>query len=263
MNYQEIEKANTEIKKQDIKGKMYAPVSERVLAFRKVYPSGSIVTEIIDHTDTSVSMKTTIMVDDKIIATGQASEVKKGLVNSTSMLENCETSSVGRALGFAGFGVDNGIASQEEIENDNKMKEENKRLEIYDKTYIPEYEAINFVKTAINILVRKQGIMLDELKIAVKEQCWTSLDNLNLEQLQILETYLAKVNNKTHIWHDLYNKNEKIKAVIPENQEIVYPSSQYMFGMKALEIYKDDELKKSMIIDSYMELGTDLTRKYE
>ncbi len=263
MDYKDIEKANTEIKKQDIKGKLYAPVSERVLAFRKVYPSGSIVTETLDLTDNSVSMKTSIIVDGVVIATGQASEIKKGLVNSTSMLENCETSSVGRALGFAGFGVDSGIASQEEIEKANEIKNNNKRVEIYANTYIPEYEAIKYVKVAINDLVRKQGIYLDDLKEAVKKQCWTGIDDLNLEQLQVLETYLAKLNNKAHIWHSLYNKNSKIKTVVPENQEIVYKSSQYMFGQKALEMYKDDDLKKSDIIDSYLELGVDLTKKYE
>lgn len=38
-----------------------------------------------------------------------------GDVNSTSALENAETSAVGRALAFAGIGIDNGIASGDEI----------------------------------------------------------------------------------------------------------------------------------------------------
>lgn len=263
MEYKDLEKANLEIQKQDIKGKMYAPVSERVLAFRKVFPEGSITTEIIEQTENSVTMKTTVENREKILGTGFASEIKKGLVNSTSMLENCETSAVGRALGMCGFGVDSGIASQEEVEKAKELEKEYKRIEIYDKMFIPEYEAIKMVKVAIADLMRKQGIMTDELSIKVKMQCWTSLDKLNLEQLQMLESRLSKINNKTDEWHDLYNKNDKIKIVVPENQEIVYKSSQYMFGMKALELAKDDEIKKSNIIDSYMDLGTNLEQKFE
>ena len=65
------------------------------------------------------------------------------------------------------------------------------------------------------------------------------------------------------MWHKLYNQNEKIKTVVPENQEVIYKTSQYMFGIKALELVKDDEIKKNDIIDSYLEMGTDLRAKFE
>lgn len=263
MEYKDLEKANSEIQKQDIKGKQYAPVNERVLAFRKVFPDGTITTEIVDQTENSVTMKSTIIAEGKVIGTGYASEVKKGLVNSTSMIENCETSAVGRALGMCGFGVESGIASQEEVEKAKELENEYNRVEIYNKIFIPEYEAIKMVKSAIADLMRKQGIMKDDLASKVKIQCWTTLERLNLEQLQMLESRLSKINNKSDEWHDLYNKNNKIKVVVPENQEIVYKSSQYMFGIKALELAKDDEIKKSDIIDSYMEFGTDLRQKFE
>ena len=38
-------------------------------------------------------------------------------INKTSYIENCETSAVGRALGFVGIGVDNDIASAQEVLN--------------------------------------------------------------------------------------------------------------------------------------------------
>ena len=38
-------------------------------------------------------------------------------VNKTSALENCETSAVGRALAFAGYGGGYAIASKEEVDN--------------------------------------------------------------------------------------------------------------------------------------------------
>lgn len=263
MEYKDLEKANLEIKKQDIKGKMYAPVNERVLAFRKVFPVGKISTEIIEQTENSITMKTTVESDGNILGTGYASEVKKGLVNSTSMIENCETSAVGRALGMCGFGVDSGIASQEEVEKAKEMEKDYIKVEIYNNMFIPEYEAIKFVKIAIADLMRKQGIMKDDLEIKVKFQCWTSLEKLNLEQLQMLENRLSRINNTKDEWHDLYNQNSKIKVVVPENQEIIYKTSQHFFGLKALELAKDDEIKQNSIIDSYLDLGIDLKQKFE
>ena len=38
-------------------------------------------------------------------------------INKTSALENCETSAVGRALGWLNIGIDGSIASADEVEN--------------------------------------------------------------------------------------------------------------------------------------------------
>jgi hypothetical protein len=39
------------------------------------------------------------------------------MINSTSFIENCETSAVGRCLGMLGIGIDTSIASYEEVAN--------------------------------------------------------------------------------------------------------------------------------------------------
>ena len=53
-----------------------------------------------------------------VIGSGTAYESENStFINKTSYIENCETSAVGRALGFAGFGIDGSIASAEEIQN--------------------------------------------------------------------------------------------------------------------------------------------------
>ena len=50
--------------------------------------------------------------------TGYAYEmVGSSQINKTSALENCETSSVGRALGFLNIGIDGSMATAEEIAN--------------------------------------------------------------------------------------------------------------------------------------------------
>ena len=61
-----------------------------------------------------------------LLATGYAQETvsKNQNINRTSMLENCETSAVGRALGFVGIGSVDSIASADEMNKAiNKGKE--------------------------------------------------------------------------------------------------------------------------------------------
>lgn len=124
MNYQDIARVNSEIQMLNLKGKDYAMVPERVTAFRKLYPEGFITTEILSHDGTTVTMQARVgyIREDGsrvILGTGLAQEIKgKGMVNSTSYIENCETSAVGRALGFLGLGINGGgICSAEELAN--------------------------------------------------------------------------------------------------------------------------------------------------
>lgn len=116
MTYEELERVNSEIKTTQIKSKQYAEVKERVKAFRKLFPMGRIETAIIDLSDTEVTVKATIYAGNMPIATGLANENKNASsINRTSYIENCETSAVGRALGFAGIGIDAAIASADEV----------------------------------------------------------------------------------------------------------------------------------------------------
>lgn len=123
MTYADIDQANSGIKMLNLKGKDYAMVPERVTAFRKVFPDGFISTEILSHDGQIVTMKAKagyyLEGREIILGTGFAQEEKgKGLVNGTSYIENCETSAVGRALGFLGFGLNGGgICSAEELVN--------------------------------------------------------------------------------------------------------------------------------------------------
>jgi len=119
MNYAEIVAVSNDFKTTPIKGKDYVQVNERVKAFRKLIPEGSIVTDIISMSSDSVCIKATILsVDGRVLATGLASEDKAAsMINKTSYIENCETSAVGRALGFMGIGIDASICSAEELEH--------------------------------------------------------------------------------------------------------------------------------------------------
>lgn len=135
ITYTDIEEVNKTLSTLDIKGKDYVEVNERITAFRKLYPTGSIQTEMISNFDGVCVFKAIVGYynDDatilKVLGTGTAYEKENSsFINKTSYIENCETSAVGRALGMAGFGINKSIASAEEvlnaINNQNITKEE-------------------------------------------------------------------------------------------------------------------------------------------
>lgn len=119
ITWEKLVKVNKAIKPVDIKGKDYAQVNDRIKAFRELCPNGTITTDIIELANGVVTMKATVYDEEgKILGTGLAQEKESsGYINKTSYIENCETSAVGRALGFAGIGVDGSMCSAEELVN--------------------------------------------------------------------------------------------------------------------------------------------------
>ena len=94
----------------DIKGKPYVEVKTRVQWFRKNIENGCIETEILHFDKESIMCKTKIHVNGALVATGMAHEDKNAsAVNKTSFVECCETSSVGRALGMMGIGIESSV----------------------------------------------------------------------------------------------------------------------------------------------------------
>lgn len=261
VSYEQIKKANEEIETIKLGAKGYAQVNERIKAYRKVYPSGSIETEIEEIKDDYIRIKAIVYnEDDKVIATGTASEMltgndKKDYINKTSMVENCETSAVGRALGFAGFGVDTAIASAEDME---RAKDNSKRFEIYKDMFIRDEEAKYVIKVVIGDLMRKMGVVKASLSDVVDKELWTTLEEMTTHQLLRLEYELKTLNMESNKWHSLYNENLKIKDVVPKNQEVTYESSWYKFGKLALERAGTDELMRNDIINNYLEMGINL-----
>lgn len=102
----------------NIRGKEYMTVALRVQNFREAHPDWSIVTQIVHRDSDEVVMVATILNDQgRILATGHAEEKRKASqINSTSALENAETSAIGRALAAAGFGGTE-FASANEVQN--------------------------------------------------------------------------------------------------------------------------------------------------
>lgn len=100
-----------------IHGKEYVTVAERVAAAHNSSTLISITTEIIIEDGKRFIVKATvILTDDHQCFTGHAEEIRgsKGIAGQ-SPLEVAETSAVGRALGLAGFGSMESIASTDEV----------------------------------------------------------------------------------------------------------------------------------------------------
>lgn len=109
----------------NIKGKEYVEVNERLIFFRKNYKNHALLTEVIDKTDDTILIKASVKNEEGItVATGHAEEVKGStFINKTSYVENCETSAIGRCLGSLGIGIDNSVASFEEVANAVKQQQ--------------------------------------------------------------------------------------------------------------------------------------------
>ncbi len=88
----------------------------------------SVISELLSAPGDDICvMKTTILCDGVVVATGHAEEIRnQGNVNKTSSLENCETSSLGRCLSnfpmhnFCGTSLDK-RPSREEMQKVERM----------------------------------------------------------------------------------------------------------------------------------------------
>lgn len=98
----------------------YEPVENRIRAFWEKFPNGRILTSIEFYPDSNRWVcKTEIYRDETgiVTATGHAEEViGSSNVNRTSALENCETSSIGRALANLNFAPKGARPSLEEMQ---------------------------------------------------------------------------------------------------------------------------------------------------
>ena len=122
-DYSKIVEVNSGITYTDVRGKNYAEVAQRVQAFRKLIPGGYITTDLLSVENGVCFMKAEAGYYDEtgrrvMLATGLAFERQDASkINNTSFIENCETSAIGRALGFIGLGSEKSIASAEEVSN--------------------------------------------------------------------------------------------------------------------------------------------------
>ena len=189
MTFEDIRKANESISTMTISRtdkktgrtttKEYAEVNQRIKAFRMVFPEGFIRTEMTSNVDGVCifrAMVGTYTADGSMLIFGTGTAYEKessSFINSTSYIENCETSAVGRALGMAGFGIDTSVASYEEVANAMENQGDDEfaspdQLEILAKYYTGEnleklLKACNIIRLQ-DISKRKASDIIRRLK---------------------------------------------------------------------------------------------------
>lgn len=101
----------------NLKGKDYQTVALRIQLMREKHSDWSILTDVLYCDDNRVMVKASIVNENgRTIATGHAEEYRgSSNVNKTSAIENCETSSIGRALAAAGWLGGGEFASADEV----------------------------------------------------------------------------------------------------------------------------------------------------
>lgn len=177
ITFDDIRKANEAINATPIKGKDYAEVNQRIKAFRMVYPEGFIITNMMSN-ENGVCVFTAQCGfrengQTNVLGTGTAYE-KEGssFINSTSYIENCETSAVGRALGMAGFGIEVSVASAEEVQNamlnqTDERKASPKQIEILSQVYKGEnlqtLLTANNIESIADLPMKKASELIDKL----------------------------------------------------------------------------------------------------
>ena len=147
----------------NIRGKEYMTVALRVQKFRETHPEWELSTEIIKADEKVVIMQARIYTENgKCIATGHAEEFRtSSQINSTSALENAETSAIGRALAAAGWGgtefasaneVQNAIHQQSNPEKFIKAIEEASNVEELKTTFKSAFSALQRSPEAIALV---------------------------------------------------------------------------------------------------------------
>ena len=106
----------------NLKGKQYYTVARRVHDFRaacSIADGWALVSSLVSIDGEVVIMRGAVVdPQGREVAVGYAEERRSNRgVNSTSALENCETSALGRALAAAGYGGSGQYASADELAN--------------------------------------------------------------------------------------------------------------------------------------------------
>ena len=202
--------------------KEYVTVNERLQEFRAKYPNWSLISEIMPcNIENRIIIKATIFDNGgRPIATGIAFEDKDASeVNSTSFIENCETSAWGRALANLGIGIITSVASAEEVTA--AIQQQNKQTENASKnSEVPATPEISETpetpKSSIGVpqMTPKQSQIISVVATKYGEQC---PEGFIVDTKRICNSILAKFGK----YPSQIKSVEKILVAIPVSEVII------------------------------------------
>lgn len=174
-----------------IHGNDYYTVAERIAKFREEHPDWTIETQMISADGERVIMKALIMTpcpgtvgEDllpvQVISTGYAEETRSAsAINTTSALENAETSAVGRALAFFGLAGTEIRSADELVDAIAQQKEQqaNQYLKEHNMAWKEHEESIHAIKTYI-----------DEGNIGAAWEAWMEIPDEDRMTLKVAPT---------------------------------------------------------------------------
>tara|TARA_Y100000593_G_scaffold13994_3_gene26175 strand:+ start:6669 stop:7247 length:579 start_codon:yes stop_codon:yes gene_type:complete len=162
----------------DIKGKPYMLINQRLISAHNKATDFEVRTEMLKCEDGIIVFKADVILDSKCYTGHAMEEIGSSQINNNSALENCETSAVGRALGFAGFGLDTSIASAEEViqsslqQSKGEVQKSIRKMDI-SETFIPFKNGKNAGKPLHELdknsleWIRDKSTMNEEIKLFV------------------------------------------------------------------------------------------------
>ena len=200
----------------NIQGKDYLQVNGRLLQFHELYPNGSISTEIISDTEHSVVMITTATPDIKKperYFTGIAQETNGStFINKTSHYENCETSSRGRALAGLGIGIEEALASSEEVANAMVQQDEQKTIKAMEEVMIKFNNCFRGANQWLPLAV--------ELKICKSNAFENSLKKIfNSKSVQQAKIIVGKIDKALVGYYNELLENEQYQRMVEAEKE--------------------------------------------
>ncbi|GAA0586338.1 hypothetical protein ACFQH5_20475 [Halomonas salifodinae] len=170
--------------KMDFRGKAYAPVAMRVEFLRRAFGTEvGIATEIVTIDERVVIVRATISDGaGRTLATGYAEEFRsnKG-VNSTSALENAETSAVGRALAALGLGGGEYASADELAGAVHQQKQAEQQASAEEQRRQVLMEAVHANQASIDAI--KAGLEAGDLSTAA--EAWFELDDRTKQSLWV------------------------------------------------------------------------------
>lgn len=189
-------------------GKMYTQVVHRMEAFRRFYGlEYGIDTQVLVDDGHRVVIKAVVTNADGVqLGSGMAEEIRgQGHVNTTSALENCETSAVGRAL--ASIGLAGG-----EYASANEMDAVDRKTEtIGDKKPAPAPEPVETTEADENKANEFIGLVkkkLKETQSKAKMIAWANTSSVS-EQMAWLKQHFPEMG--TELSTDVRNHIKSLK----------------------------------------------------